>query len=190
MVDGVAMGRKIYSNLKKAIQYIISIHIPIILIVFLPLVLGWLYPAVFTPVHVIFLELIMGPTCSVIYENEPIEGTTGLCLMYWYAILNHYSLAATSAVIFIALISSNMTLTLVNRSFYFSMLTTIRYRNNLIPMALLVTVALVVLIFLISPLRSFFSFATPPTQGLLVAIAIGFFSVIWFEGLKALKRRA
>jgi len=73
MVDAVAMGRKIYTNLKKAIQYIISIHIPIILTVFIPLALGWIYPNIFSPIHIIFLELIMGPTCSIIYENEPME---------------------------------------------------------------------------------------------------------------------
>src|SRR4249920_1813755 len=76
MVDAVAIGRRIYSNLKKAIQYIISIHIPIVLTVFVPLALGWVYPNIFTPVHVIFLELIMGPTCSIIYENEPMEPGT------------------------------------------------------------------------------------------------------------------
>src|SRR5690606_19170367 len=53
-----------------------SIHIPIILIVSLPLFLGWVFPHVFTPVHVIFLELIMGPTCSLVYENEPMEKNT------------------------------------------------------------------------------------------------------------------
>ncbi|MEO6405545.1 MAG: HAD-IC family P-type ATPase, partial [Ferruginibacter sp.] len=62
MVDAVAMGRKIYANLKKAIQYIISIHIPIILTVFIPLAFGWIYPNILSPVHIIFLELIMGPT--------------------------------------------------------------------------------------------------------------------------------
>ncbi|MCP4978167.1 MAG: HAD-IC family P-type ATPase, partial [Maribacter sp.] len=76
MVDAVAMGRKIYANLKKAIQYVISIHIPIILMVFLPLALRWVYPNIFSPVHVILLELIMGPTCSIIYENEPMEKHT------------------------------------------------------------------------------------------------------------------
>ncbi|MEP7318436.1 MAG: HAD-IC family P-type ATPase, partial [Panacibacter sp.] len=76
MIDAIAMGRKIYTNLKKAIQYIISIHIPIILTVSLPLFFGWLYPNIFTPVHVIFLEVIMGPTCSIVYENEPIEKNT------------------------------------------------------------------------------------------------------------------
>ncbi|MEP7263705.1 MAG: HAD-IC family P-type ATPase, partial [Bacteroidota bacterium] len=64
MVDAIAIGRKIYTNLKKAIQYIISIHIPIILTVFIPLAFGWIYPNIFSPVHIIFLELIMGPTCS------------------------------------------------------------------------------------------------------------------------------
>ncbi|WP_246229613.1 HAD-IC family P-type ATPase [Mucilaginibacter humi] len=55
MVDAVAMGRRIYTNLKKAIQYIISIHIPIILTVFIPLAPGWIYPNIFSPVHIIFL---------------------------------------------------------------------------------------------------------------------------------------
>ena len=73
MVTAVAMGRKIYTNLKKAIQYIISIHIPIILTVFIPLALGWIYPNIFSPIHIIFLELIMGPTCSIAFENEPAE---------------------------------------------------------------------------------------------------------------------
>jgi Ca2+-transporting ATPase len=78
MVDAVAMGRKIYSNLKKAIQYIISIHIPIILTVFIPLALGWIYPNLFSPIHILFLEIIMGPTCSIIYENEPMQANTML----------------------------------------------------------------------------------------------------------------
>ncbi len=78
MVDAVGAGRKIYANLKKAIQYIISIHIPIILTVFVPLAFGWIYPNIFSPIHVIFLELIMGPTCSIIYENEPMEKNTML----------------------------------------------------------------------------------------------------------------
>src|SRR5580765_1819164 len=76
MTDAIALGRKIYDNLQKAIQYIVSIHIPIILIVTLPLLFAWKFANLFSPVHVIFLELIMGPTCSIIYENEPIETGT------------------------------------------------------------------------------------------------------------------
>jgi Ca2+-transporting ATPase len=150
MVDAIAMGRKIYINLKKAIQYIISIHIPIVLIVFIPLALGWIYPTIFSPVHIIFLEMIMGPTCSIIYENEPMERnlmlekprpftttffnlkeiirsivqglliTVGLLVLYQYCISENYSEKATRTLIFLTLILSNVFLTLANRSFYYS----------------------------------------------------------------------
>jgi Ca2+-transporting ATPase len=142
MVDAVAMGRKIYTNLKKAIQYIISIHIPIILTVFVPLAFGWIYPNIFSPIHVIFLELIMGPTCSIIYENEPIEKNTmdqkprvftdtffnwkelansiiqgimiaaGSLIAYQYAVTSGLSEAVTRSMVFTVLISSNIFLTL------------------------------------------------------------------------------
>ena len=72
MVDAVAMGRKIYSNLKKAIYYIISIHIPIILNVFVPAGLGWKSEYIHTGTSSSW-NLSWGPTCSIIYENEPIE---------------------------------------------------------------------------------------------------------------------
>ncbi|MBR9997946.1 MAG: cation-translocating P-type ATPase, partial [Cyclobacteriaceae bacterium] len=72
MAEAIAHGRRIYANLKKAIQYIISIHIPIMLTVVLPLLFGWKYSNIFSPLHVIFFELIMGPTCSIIFENEPL----------------------------------------------------------------------------------------------------------------------
>ncbi|HPG08659.1 MAG TPA: cation-translocating P-type ATPase [Saprospiraceae bacterium] len=71
MVDAIYLGRRIHANLKKAIRYIISIHIPIISLIVLNQFIPFLPETLFSPVHVIFLELIMGPTCSIIYENEP-----------------------------------------------------------------------------------------------------------------------
>jgi Ca2+-transporting ATPase len=156
MVDAVAMGRKIYTNLKKAIQYIISIHIPIILTVFIPLALGWVYPNIFSPVHIIFLEIIMGPTCSIIYENEPIEKnamqqkpkaltttffnwkelstsiiqglviTAGTLLVYQYSVQKDYDEALTRTMVFTVLITSNIFLTLINRSFFYYILKTLK----------------------------------------------------------------
>lgn len=220
MVDAIAAGRKIYNNLKKAIQYIISIHIPIILIVFLPLVLNWIYPVIFSPVHVIFLELIMGPTCSIIYENEPIEInamekrprtftttffkmrelstsivqgiviTIGLIAVYWYAVNSGQSLPMTTSMVFICLVSANIFLTLVNRSFTFSVITTLKYKNNLIPVIIGLTISLVIVIFAIDPLRAFFKFENPSTQQVAVSILTGLASVIWFEGYKGIKRLA
>lgn len=218
MVDAIAMGRKIYSNLKKGIQYIISIHIPVILIVFLPLVLGWLYPSIFSPVHVIFLELIMGPTCSIIYENEPMEQnamdqkpriftktffstkelstsivqglviTAGLIFVYWYAVTHARTLQATSAMVFVALLTANVVLTLVNRSFYYSFFTALKYPNRLVPIVVAFTISLTILIFLVTPLREFFNFETPPPGEIGLSMTTGFLSVVWFEIYKWLKR--
>jgi Ca2+-transporting ATPase len=218
MVEAVAMGRKIYSNLKKAIQYIISIHIPIILTVFIPLALGWFYPNIFSPIHVIFLELIMGPTCSIIYENEPIELNTmaqkpkplsttffnlkelsisiiqglfitaGTLSVYQYAVASGYSEAITRTMVFTVLIIANIFLTLINRSFYYSILTTLKYKNNMVLFIVFITIVLVGLIIYIKPLSAFFEFETLNLTQLLISISIGFTSVFWYEIVKIIKR--
>jgi Ca2+-transporting ATPase len=218
MVDAIAMGRKIYSNLKKAIQYIISIHIPIILTVFVPLVLGWIYPNILSPVHVIFLELIMGPTCSIIYENEPMEknamarqpraftktffstrelGTSivqglvisiGTLAVYQFSVNQGNNEAVTRTMIFVTLISANIFLTIVNRSFYYSILTTLTYKNNLLLTIICITVALTGALLYIPALNNFFEFERIDGRQLAVAATTGYVSVIWFEIVKAVKR--
>lgn len=218
MVDAVAMGRKIYNNLKKAIQYIISIHIPIILTVALPLILGWIYPAIFTPVHVIFLELIMGPTCSIVYENEPLEKnsmhrpprqmtdtflnlkelsisiaqglaiTVGTLFSYQYAVRNGYNEDLTRTMVFTTLVIANIFLTLVNRSFYYSILTSFKYENNLL-LGLIVATVIMLLAMLYVPLfTSFFRLSALTISQLAVSVFVGFAVVIWFEGYKWAKR--
>jgi Ca2+-transporting ATPase len=218
MVDAIAMGRKIYTNLKKAIQYIISIHIPIILTVFIPLALGWIYPNIFSPVHIIFLEIIMGPTCSIIYENEPMEANTmlqkpkpltttffnwrelsisivqglfitaGTLFVYQYSVINGYDEALTRTMTFTVLITANIFLTLVNRSFYYSILTTLKYKNNMVLLIIFITIAIIGFILTIKPLSNFFEFDTLNGLQLLTCIIIGFISVIWFELVKLVRR--
>lgn len=218
MVKAIAMGRKIYTNLKKAIQYIISIHIPIILTVFIPLALGWLYPNIFSPIHVIFLEIIMGPTCSIIYENEPMEKNTmqqkpkaltttffswrelsisivqGLVItaatlfVYQYAVNNGYNEALTRTMTFTVLIAANVFLTLINRSFYYSILTTLKYKNNLVLLIIFITLTIMALILYVKPLTTFFEFETLNLAQLLICVSLGFVSVIWFEIVKWMKR--
>ncbi|MGA9325796.1 MAG: cation-translocating P-type ATPase [Salegentibacter sp.] len=219
MLTAVAMGRKIYTNLKKAIQYIISIHIPIILTVFLPLALGWIYPNIFSPVHIIFLELIMGPTCSIIYENEPMEEHTmqkkprpltstffnwkelttsviqGLAItagslgMYSFATHHGYSEDLTRTTVFSVLIIANIFLTLINRSFYFSLLRTLKYKNKLVPLIIAITITIWALLLFVGPFTRFFQFVTPGPQQLLISLTFGFGSTIWFEIVKFWRRR-
>jgi Ca2+-transporting ATPase len=219
MVKAVSVGRKIYTNLKKAIQYIISIHIPIILTVFVPLALGWIYPNIFSPVHVIFLELIMGPTCSIIYENEPIEKNTmklkprplgdtffswkelttsivqGLAITigtlgtYQYAISQNLNEPTTRAMVFTTLIISNVVLTLVNRSFYYSIITTLKYKNNLVMLIIAITLGITSLILFIKPFSKFFEFESLSFYQLSFCLIVGSLSVIWYEGVKLWKRK-
>ena len=65
------MGRRIYDNLKKSISYIISIHVPIAGIALLPILLR--LPLILLPAHIAFLELIIDPACSTVFESEPEE---------------------------------------------------------------------------------------------------------------------
>ncbi len=218
MLDAIAMGRRIYTNLKKAIRYIISIHIPIILTVFIPLALGWLYPNIFTPVHIIFLELIMGPTCSIIYENEPMEANTmsqkprsyttsflkfnelvtsimqglvitaGALFVYQYAVHIGLNEDHTRSMVFTVLIAANIVLTLVNRSFYFSILKTLQYKNNLVLIIIGITIAITGLLLYIPILARFFKFEPLSLPQLGISITAGFISVIWYELVKVVKR--
>jgi len=219
MVDAVAMGRRIYTNLKKAIQYIISIHIPIVLTVFIPLALGWIYPNIFSPVHIIFLELIMGPTCSIIYENEPIEKNTmlqkprpftssffnwkelttsiiqGLAItaatlfIYQYSVYQSFDEAHTRTMVFTVLLTANIFLTLVNRSFYYSIFTTIHYKNNLILLIIAITITITAALIYIPSLNKFFEFERLNLVELFTCIGFGFIAVIWFELVKIRSRR-
>ncbi len=218
MVEAVATGRKIYANLKKAIQYIISIHIPIILTVFTPLALGWIYPNIFSPIHVIFLEIIMGPTCSIIYENEPIEKNTmlqkprpfsttffnwkelivsiiqgliitvGTLFAYQYAINKNYDEQLTRSIVFTTLIFSNIFLTLVNRSFYYSIFYSMKNKNNLVVLIICITLAILELMLYIKPISKFFELEPLNLVQLSISISIGFVSVIWFELFKLITR--
>lgn len=218
LVVGIAAGRRIYANIKKAVQYIISIHIPIILTVSLPLFLGWVFPHIFTPVHVIFLELVMGPTCSIVYENEPIERnamqkpprkltdtflnlkeltvsiiqglviTAGILWMYQYSVAIGNDEVRTRALVFCTLIFANILLSLVNRSFYYSILESFKNRNYLLSGISLLVLALMFLILYVKPVSGFFSVTALTIKELGLALLVAAISVLWFEVYKLFKR--
>jgi Ca2+-transporting ATPase len=69
IVRGIRLGRRIFGNLQKSMQYIFAIHIPIGGMALIPMLMGW--PAVMLPLHVALLELVIDPTCAIAFENEP-----------------------------------------------------------------------------------------------------------------------
>jgi len=71
IVETVRLGRRIYENIRAAMRYIVSVHVPTAGMAFLPLVFGW--PLVLYPVHIVFLEFVIDPACSIAFEAEPSE---------------------------------------------------------------------------------------------------------------------
>lgn len=208
-------GRRIYQNLRKAIRYIISIHIPIILIASLPAILGWKFPNIFTPIHIIFLELIMGPTCSVFFEKEPVEKTdlpkgprrsslplmnsgemlisivqgiviaAGILFLYYFFMHNGRSLEDTRTVVFTTLLLANIFLTFSVRSYTQTILKTIRYKNSL-ALPVLILSALFLGVILLSPVaRTLFGLSVLHTGMLGLCVVVAGVSVFWFEIFKA-----
>ena len=71
IVEVVKLGRRIFDNVQKAMRYIVAVHVPTAGMALLPLLFGW--PLVFYPVHIVFLEFVIDPACSVAFEAEPAE---------------------------------------------------------------------------------------------------------------------
>lgn len=217
MVVAIENGRRIYANLRKAIRYIISIHIPIVLTVVLPLVFGWKYLHMLTPIHVIFLELIMDPTCAVAFENEPTEPgmmkkapraansplfsskelwfsvlqglllTAGILGMYQYALHNGADEATTRTFVFTTMLAGNLFLTFANRSFEHTIVRTLFYKNTNIPIIGAVTLALLAAVLFIPWVNSLFKLAPITLAETGLCVLAALVSVGWFEVWKAIK---
>ena len=219
IAEAIFLGRRIYSNFKKAVQYIVSIHIPIILTVSVPLILGWKYANIFSPIHVIFFELIMGPTCSIIFENEPMEErlrvekprklsdslfsfneliisiiqglaiTAGVLFLYKTAMDAGYEKPQVRTIVFSTILLSNIFLTLVNRSFYYSIFKTLAYPNKLVPMIIAISLIVLAATLLVPFVQEFFELGSIDGPIFLQCLAVAFVSVIWVELYKWGKRR-
>ncbi|PZO00626.1 MAG: ATPase, partial [Alphaproteobacteria bacterium] len=71
IVGGVRLGRRIFANLRKALTFVVAVHVPLAGLALLPILLG--APPLLFPVHVVFLELVIDPVCSLVFEAEPSE---------------------------------------------------------------------------------------------------------------------
>jgi Ca2+-transporting ATPase len=161
----------------------------------------------------------MGPTCSIIYENEPVEPNTMsrppripkesffslrelsisivqglvitlacLSLGYYYIHLG-YSEGMVRTIVYMTLIFSNLFLTLENRSFRYSIFTTIKYKNRLIPMILALSLIIPVLSLFVTPIREIFEFEVPSLLVMSHCFAAAFIGVMWIEIYKYIRRR-
>ena len=114
--------------------------------------------------------------------------TAGTLFAYQYALYRGFPESTTRTMVFTVLVAANVFLTLVNRSFYYSILTTLKYKNNLVPLIIGVTIAITALLLYVPPFARFFLFTPLDLVQIATCIGIGFVSVIWYELIKWRKR--
>jgi Ca2+-transporting ATPase len=217
IVAAVRLGRRIFDNLKKAVAYIFAVHTPIIGLTLVPLVLRW--PLIFSPVHVVFLELIIDPACSVAFEAEPeekgimtrkprpvseplfgrrvlgvsiLQGLVVLAILvaiYGISLAREQTAEEARALTFAALIVANLALILTNRSWSRGILATMRTPNRALWYVLGGAVVFLGLVLYVPALRQLFRFGVLHPLDLVICLVAGVVSVAWFEGFKALKSR-
>ena len=215
IVSGVRMGRRIYDNLKKAIAYIFSIHIPIVGMSILPVLLGW--PLILLPLQIVFLELIIDPACSVVFETEGEEANIMtrkprsidkklfdreaaiVAFLQGFVVLLIVALIFVSAInrgldeqtartmAFATIVAANLSLILTNRSWAHTIIGTLRKRNNAFWWILGIASLALAFVIYIPQLSSLFGFSALNPVNLLICIAAGLASIIWFEIYKAAK---
>jgi Ca2+-transporting ATPase len=215
IVAAVRMGRRIYTNLKKAMAYIISVHVPIAGLSLAPVLLGW--PLILLPIHIVFLELIIDPSCSVVFEAEPDEPgimnrpprrpedhildrrTTTLALAQGFGVLGvvlAVYLAAMSrglavnqirTLTFVTIVIANLALIAVNRSWSESIARTLRSPNRAFWWVIGGTLFFLAMAVGLPGAREIFQFAPVSPWSLLACIIAGASSVLWFEVYKLAK---
>jgi Ca2+-transporting ATPase len=217
VVRAVRMGRRIFDHLQKAMTYIVAVHVPIAGMSLLPVVFGW--PLVLLPVHILFLELVIDPACSVVFEAEPEEadvmrrpprdpqeplfGSRTLALgllqggsvllivlaVFLVALYGWHNELDARAICFTTLVVANLGLILANRSWSRTTLSTLRTPNPALWWVFGGTLFFLGLALYVPFLRDLLHFSTLHPDDLALCLASGLVSVLWFEGLKLLRQR-
>ncbi len=212
IVTAIRLGRRIFDNLRKAMDFILAVHIPIAGLAILPLVAG--LPPILQPVHIAFLELIIDPVCSIAFESEPedddimtrppraatvpllsyntfvwciVQGSTALVVTgaLFVGALN-YGLPADQAraLVFGAVIASCIALILVNRTFEASLIQAMRRPNPTLWIVVMAATALFALTLLWTPARQIFGFGEFHGHDILFAGSAGLALLAMLEGMK------
>ena len=216
IVGAVRLGRRIFDNLRKSMSYILAVHVPIAGAALLPVLLGW--PTLMFPLHIAFLELVIDPACSLVFENEPSErdvmqrpprdphaplfaGTTlVLALLQGLGVLlvvmgaygwasSWLTEAAARAFGFTTLVMGNLALIFSNRSGRVALCVSLRVPNRALWWVAGATTALLVLTLYQPWVSGLFLFAPLALHDVVMAAALGLSSVVWFEALKFSQRR-
>jgi Ca2+-transporting ATPase len=212
IVAAVRMGRRIFDNLKKAMGFIFSVHLPIAGMSLLPVIFNW--PLALLPVHILFLELIIDPACSVVFEaesdeadimqrpprklDEPLFGRAmilsgliqGLGILaliagvYYYLLAGGFGENVARMVGFASLVIGNLGLIFANRYTTRSILATLKVPNAALWWVTGGAVAFLVLVLQVPFLRELFKFAEPVGWEIALIAVTGLVAILLAESTK------
>jgi P-type Ca2+ transporter type 2C len=214
IVDSVRLGRRIFDNIRKAMAYILAVHVPIAGISLFPILLN--LPLIFLPVHIVFLELIIDPACSTVFEAEPEEknimnrkprdpkeplfsrkmivlslfqglSVLGIILAVIFVAKSlNKSVDEIRALSFTTLVIANIGLILTNRSWIFSFLNCFDKKNTALWIVVSSTIFFLVLTITVPFLRNLFHFEILHFIDIVICFTAGIAGVVWFEIFKIL----
>jgi Ca2+-transporting ATPase len=216
IVAAIRLGRRIFDNIKKAIAFILAVHVPIAGLSMIPVFFAdW--PLLLLPVHIVFLELIIDPSCSLIFEAEEAEigvmqrpprnpnerlfstknisvallqglSVLTVCLAVFLLSRADHSPEASRALTFATLVVAFVVIILVNRSWTRSALAMLRVPNAALRWVVIGTCILLAVVLLVPLAQRLFYFAPLHPTDLVLSLGAGLTCVMWFELLKLRKR--
>jgi Ca2+-transporting ATPase len=217
IVQSVRMGRRIFDHLQKAMTYIVAVHVPIAGMSLVPVLLGG--PLALLPVHILFLELVIDPACSVVFEAEPeeadvmrrpprnptrplfgsgilgvglLQGASALLIVltiYLSALWGWLNVSDATALSFTTLVVTNLGLIFANRSWTRTIWSTLRTPNAALWWIVGGTTFFLGLTLYVPFLRDLFHFSILHGGDLALCLVAGSASILWFEGLKLLRQK-
>jgi Ca2+-transporting ATPase len=218
IIEAIRSGRRIFDNLQKAMAFIFAIHVPIAGLALIPLILDW--PLVLSPVHIVFLELIIDPACSIAFEAEPEEPdvmsrpprdrneplfnrrTIVLSLMqgvvvllvtlaiYGFTLDHGRGELEARSLAFTTLVIANLGLILSNRFWSKNILASLRYKNTALYVILAATLVILTMVIYVPGLRDLFQFGVLHANDLALCFGAGIACIIWFEAVKYFSKLA
>jgi P-type Ca2+ transporter type 2C len=210
LVAAVRLGRRIYSNLRHAMTYIVAVHIPIAGLGLLPVLLGW--PLLFMPVHVLFLEFIIDPACAFVFEadaeapdtmrrrprrpDEPLFSRPMLkrsvslgfavlllCTLVYGTTLQVGSVDEARTLAFLTLVAANLALIFVSRSRSETLASIVVKPNRIYWWIVGIASLMLALVIGLPDFAEVFSFAQPPWTSTIAVVTLAVGSVLAFGWL-------
>ncbi|MDP2925518.1 MAG: cation-translocating P-type ATPase [Nanoarchaeota archaeon] len=209
IVDGVRTGRRIYDNLKKSMSYLIAVHVPVAGITILSVLFKW--PLILLPVHIAILELIIDPTCSVVFEADKeeknimkkpprkakehlfnkktlsislLQGLFSLLiltLVFRYSLSLGYTEGKARAIGFFTIVFSNLFLILAYMSWSEPFYKSLNYKNKSLIIVFVSVISFMLMVFIFPQIQGLLRFDRIDIYSIILCLIASSLTISWFE---------